>query len=136
MVDSLFELDQQVRDPSVDREVGLRRDSMNISLLYSAFRAYGGYVPSMGSILILVHSLSYHQDHLDYFAQAIADALMNQKLDSDTYGAIVDEFFWHTRNCQVFGTIGHSGDMPGVKWCEPERTIRLRTLMGLPEATE
>lgn len=141
VVDSLGELDQKIRDQPMSeaqfRELGGRSDSMNISLLYPAFRAYGGYVPSMGSILILIHTLSDHQEHLDYFAQAITDALMNQKLDSYTYGAIVDQFFWHTKKCQVFGTVGHSdGSVPNLKWCDPERTIRLRRLMGLPEATE
>lgn len=141
MVDSLGELDQQIRDQPMSeaqfRELGGRRDSMNLSLLYPAFLEYGGYVPSMGSILILIHALSEHQDHLDYFAQAITDALMNQKLDSYTYGAIVDQFFWHTKNCQVYGTVGHSdGSVPNLKWCDPERTMRLRKLIGLPEATE
>lgn len=136
MVDSLYELDQEVRNQPIDREMALRRDSINIHLLYQAFRNHGGYVPSVGSIFILIHALSLHQEHLDYFAQAITDALMDQEMDSYTYGAIVDEFFWHTKNCQMFGTIGHSDDMPGLKWCDPEQTVRLRKLMGLPETTE
>ncbi|MFZ1664897.1 MAG: hypothetical protein WBO28_09920 [Flavobacteriales bacterium] len=138
-VDSLGELDQQVRDLPRSREndglIGAT-DSMNIDLLYSAFRENGGYISSIGSILILIHVLSDHQEHLAYFAQSINEALLDQKLDSDTYGTIVDEFFWHTKNCQVFGTIGHSDDVPGLKWCDPERTVRLRKLMGMPATSE
>ena len=140
MVDSLGDLDQQIRHQPMSeaqfRELGGRRDSINISLLYSAFRVNGGYVQSIGSILILIHALGFHQEHLDYFAQSITDGLMNQDLSNYTYGVIVDEFFWVTRDCQMFGTIGHSDDMPALKWCDPERTMRLRKLMGLPTITE
>lgn len=139
MVDSLGELDQYVRNlPSSaenDRLFAFR-DSMNIALLYPAFLEHGGYIPSMGCILILIHNLSGHQEHLEYFAQSISDALLDQELDSYTYGAIVDKFFWNTKNCQVYGTIGHADDMPALKWCDPERTVRLRKLLGLPAITE
>lgn len=139
MIDSLGALDQDVRNlPSSAENDWLMalRDSMNIAMLYPAFLKHGGYLSSIGSILILIHVLSDHQEHLAYFAQSINEALLDQDLDSDTYGAIVDEFFWHTKNCQVFGTIGHSDDVPGLKWCDPERTVRLRKLMGLPAAME
>lgn len=139
LVDSLGDIDQAVRNlptsAANDRLMGLQ-DSIDIELLYPAFQKHGGYIPSMGSILILIHNLSDHKEHLEYFARSISDALLNQELDSYTYGTIVDEFFWHTKNCQVFGTIGHSDDMPGLKWCDPKRTVRLRQLLGLPAATE
>lgn len=141
MIDSLGALDQDVRNlPSSaenDRLMALR-DSMNIGLLYPAFREHGGYIPSIGSILTLIHVLGYHQEHLAYFAQSISDALFDQYMSNYTYGLIVDEFFWVTKNCQVFGTIGRPDDpdVPALRWCDPERTVRLRKLLGLPAATE
>lgn len=97
----LGEMDQWVREHN--REAFLVYDSLNYARLVQLTRSTGRFIPSSGSLLVLVHVLD-NAEKLAYWEPLLDHALIDGDIDSGSYATILDRAYVLSGRPQRYGT--------------------------------
>lgn len=127
-VDLLGEIDQWARH-NFDKSLIRMQDSINYVRLEALTKENGRYIPSPGSLLVLIHSLD-SESRLEFFGPLLGQALIDGDIDSESYANIIDRNASLSGNDQIYGT----DNVIDVKVAElpMSRFNKARVSIGLP----